>query len=96
MINGRRWYLAADQYFAIWFNGGSDWWVGRVIDMEAGKFSSGYVITAADSSCPNFNGLTREWTGAWTVNNNATLQCACPEGFEGDGITCTGNADISN
>ena len=75
MINDRRLYLAAESIYAIWFDGGSHWFIGRAIDVMAGSYNGGYVYSVSNSPCPDFRGLTREWTGEWTVNANATISC---------------------
>ena len=77
-INGRPLYMGPKPY-AMWFNGESgtdaNWIIGRISDLDMGKFNYGFIHNQQDTPCPDFDMTTKEWWESEFVIANITTKC---------------------
>ena len=82
-INGRHWYVGAQQEYEIWFDGqigwSGDWVIGLV------EYRNRWATTNKDPSCPAVTKIWKEYwssTYQWTDSTTAIVQCLSGDNFE--------------
>ena len=79
MVNQRQMYQTTNGIYAIWSTGhlsSPEWMIRSSTDLDAGKFTFGFIASNEDARCPHFGNASTEWWGSkWLFNTDLAVTC---------------------
>ena len=76
VISNRPLYIDAINKYAVWFDGSDDWIVGKLIRVNQGKLTTGYIRNDEMVDCPIDSEEWKEYyAGSRDINSNFSIKC---------------------